>query len=112
MEEKDVDEQRIKVLKLHLELKDTRVRKELKDYGKVKESISRDVLASSGYTLHALHYVIQKLFGWQNSHLRHFEFPEEIKNELVGDSYSDFCKLCGHVFRPPYSNQEDLNDIY
>ena len=42
-------------MKLHLELKDTRDVEELKKYGKVNESISRDVLVSEAYPLHALH---------------------------------------------------------
>lgn len=112
VEEKDLIDKRMRVLRLHMELKDTRDRKELKDYGKVKESISRDVLVSANYTLHALHYVIQKLFGWQNSHLHHFEFAEETENELIGDSYSGFCKLVGHIFRPAYDSQVHMDDIY
>lgn len=54
-------------LKLHLELNmdgiTNRERKALEKYGKVKQSISRDVIIPADMTLRALHYVIQRAFG-------------------------------------------------
>ena len=37
--------------------------------------IWRRVEVHSGLTLHELHYVIQCVFAWHNSHLYHFLFP-------------------------------------
>ena len=52
----------------------------LRQYGdsSTGTTISRELLIPADMTLHALHYVIQRLFGWQNSHLRSFELPEEV----------------------------------
>ena len=77
-EEKNMKERDNKIYKLHLELNTEGAEMDvLKKYGKVKTGISRDVLVPSNITLHALHYVIQRAFGWQNSHLHHFEFQTE-----------------------------------
>ena len=81
----------------------------LHKYGKVEKSISRDIIAPADITLHALHYAIQKLFGWQNSHLHHYEFPEQIFNELTGGSFARWCSLAGIYFRFP---DEELDDLY
>jgi len=35
-------------------------------------TITRDILIPAEMTLHQLHYAIQRLFGWQNAHLRAF----------------------------------------
>ena len=100
-------------LKLHLELdlegcsaQDMGI---LHKYGKVEKSISRDIIVPADITLHALHYAIQKLFGWQNSHLHHYEFPEQIFNELTGGSFARWCSLAGIYFRFP---DEELDDLY
>ncbi len=37
-------------------------------------TITRDILIPADMPLHNLHYAIQKLFGWQNSHFRVFSF--------------------------------------
>jgi predicted transcriptional regulator len=85
----------------------------LKDKGKVKDGIIREVSVPENATLYALHYMIQKMFGWQNSHLHHFELTHETFDSLVGDDYKKWCELCGVVFRFPYdSSEEILEDIY
>lgn len=90
----------------------------LHSYGKAKDGIIREVLVPADITLHALHYVIQRAFGWTNSHLHHFCFTEETQNALltaVADrgherpTYSDWEKLAGVYFRFP---TDDDNDIY
>lgn len=102
-----------KVLKLRMELDTKSADMEvLKRYGKVKSGITRDILVSNHYTLHALHYVIQKLFGWQNSHLHHFYFTDEDREKLVLNSFKQYCKLCGMYFRFFYHDDEDMDDIY
>ena len=57
----------------------------LKRYGESSsgDRITREVLIPSDMTLHALHYAMQKLFGWQNSHLRQFNLPEDVYQELT-----------------------------
>ena len=103
-----------RVYRLHLELDlqgaDMSV---LQKWGKVKQSLSRDILVSPEMTLHALHYAIQKCFGWQNSHLHHFEFPKKLVRKLLGNNFKEYCKYCGLYFRFPYgSDEESMADIY
>lgn len=101
-----------KTIHLHMELDtqylDAEERKILKDYGKTSETISRDVLVPNSITLHALHYVIQRAFGWQNSHLHHYELPEDIFEMLTGGRFKDWGELCGIYFRMPTDDYEDL----
>ena len=82
--------------------------KVLHKHSKVKNAISRDIIVPADITLHALHYAIQKLFGWQNSHLHHYEFPEEVFNELTRGSFARWCSLAGIYFRFPEVELEDL----
>lgn len=96
---------------LHLELDKTRNNKILKQYGKVNEAISRDIIVPENYNLHALHYALQKLFGWQNSHLHHYELPEKTMLSLTSNSFERYCQLCGIYFRFIYEDYM-LDDIY
>lgn len=101
----------IKVLRLKLELEtDEDDLEVLRKYGKVKEGITREFIVPFFYPLHALHYAIQKAFGWQNSHLHHFELTEEDFDKITEDSFMKYCKLCGLYFRFPHG--EDMDDIY
>jgi len=95
----------------------------LKKYGKVNKGITREVLVPADITLHALHYVIQKAFGWQNSHLHQFRLPGDDFQQLTGGKnktdfrgyvqydglYTDWAKLCGIYFRFPC---DDFDDLY
>ena len=101
-----------KVMKLRLTL-DTQYADMdiLKKYGKAKEGITREILVSSHHTLHQLHYMIQKLFGWQNSHLHHYSFFDEDMEKIVQNSFKRYCRLCGMYFRFFYTD-EDMEDIY
>ena len=68
-----------RIMKLHLELElDEQCLPTLRKYGKVKNGISRDILAPSDMTLLALHYVIQRAFGWQEWHLHTFEIDNNV----------------------------------
>lgn len=82
----------------------------LKRYGEstTGETIVRDVLIPSDMTLHALHYAIQKLFGWQNSHLRRFYLPESIYNDLTKGTVKGWSDLVGVLFQPPSEAERDL----
>lgn len=101
------------VLKLHLELDMKYIneegRKLLKKYGSMKNSISRDILVPSDITLHALHYAILRMFGWQNGHLHNFSLPEDVYKELTENKFCTWTKMAGFYFRFP---TEDYEDIY
>lgn len=99
------------VICLHLELADSEIEgadDPIVKYAKVKKSISRDVLVPEDITLHSLHYVILKLFGWQNGHLHSFSLPEDDFLKLTGDRFDKYSKLCGVYFRFPTDDFEDL----
>lgn len=106
-------EQEVKAYRLLLEL-DTEDLDEdnfdvLRRFGKVKAGITREVVVPAWFTLHALHYVIQRLFGWQNNHLHHFGLPRKLFDELTGDNFYAWSSLCGVYFRFP---TDDLEDVY
>ena len=102
----------LNILKLHLELDMEYVGEEekelLKKHGHMKNSISRDILVPSDITLHALHYVIQRAFGWQNGHLHNFSLPDHVFEELTDNRFSAWAELAGVYFRFPTENFEDI----
>ncbi len=102
----------LNILKLHLELDMEYVKEKereiLRKHGYMKKSISRDILAPSDITLHALHYVILRAFGWQNGHLHHFSLPEDVFEALTDNSFSAWAELAGVYFRFPTENYEDI----
>ncbi|NMA48888.1 MAG: plasmid pRiA4b ORF-3 family protein, partial [Tissierellia bacterium] len=101
-------------VRLHLELRDDYLsdyqKRMLRRYGESNsgESITRDILIPSDMPLHNLHYAIQKLFGWQNSHLRSFYLPEEIYSILTGGTVKGWTDLVGILFQPPSEAEEDV----
>ena len=102
-----------KVMKLHLEL-DTEYADEaewevLRKYGSVKQGISRDILVPGDITLHALHYAILRMFGWQNGHLHNYSLPEEVFQKLTENRFTTWAQMAGIYFRYP---TEDYADIY
>ena len=54
----------------------------LRKYGNMKDGISRTFVVPVDMPLHNLHYAIQRAFGWQNSHLHHYQFTNEVFNEI------------------------------
>ncbi len=105
------------VMFLHMELMDCYgnpidkdIAETLKKYGNIKygDTISRDVVVPADMPLYAAHYLIQRLFGWQNSHLHKFEMPEDIMLKLTEDKVSVWSDLVGIVFRSPIMDEEDL----
>lgn len=82
----------------------------LKRYGESStgESICRDILIPSDMPLHNLHYAIQKLYGWQNSHLRSFHLPEEVYQKLTGGTVKGWSDLVGILFQPPSESEKDI----
>ncbi len=110
------------VLKLHLELVDYNWDEPSEDLGlkgeereefltlaKAKKGISRDILVPGNMNLHALHYAIQRLFGWQNSHLHRFFINNNDFDEMTGGKFGAFAQLCGSLFRFP---DDDSSDFY
>ncbi|MCI7498088.1 MAG: hypothetical protein SOT68_00745 [Oscillospiraceae bacterium] len=99
-----------KIMQLHLEISPKPERKELnilKKYGKVTKSLSRDILVSAEMPLHNLHYAIQKLFGWRNSHLHSFSYDRDIFEELTKNDFNKWLDLCGVYFRFPDDETSD-----
>ena len=81
----------------------------LHSYGKVRygNTISRDILIPSDLPLYALHYVIQRLFGWQNSHLHKFNLPAARFRSITGDNAGKWASLLGVLFRSPWMDEDD-----
>ena len=106
-------EKDIKPIYLHLELTnkwlDEAQRETLKKYGNSSTgySISRDILIPSDMPLHALHYAIQKLFGWQNSHLRSFHLPEEINQAMTGGTVKGWAAMSGVLYHGAGDESDD-----
>ena len=108
-----------KMCRLHLELRcdlNEHEKEILRRFGKVKQTIYRDIAVSPSITLHALHYAIQRAFGWQNSHLHHFSLDPSYEcktvTELTGDTFANWRKLCGRYFRFPVDVNDDEEMVY
>jgi len=99
-------------IKVHLELNADFLpqsqRTDLLRYASAEKSISRDIIVPADISLHALHYAIQSLFGWENSHLHHYSFPDSVFEKLTQNKFSRWCSLCGIYFRFPSDNDDDL----
>lgn len=107
------EEKQAQALRLHLELDMGYVDEEemrlLQKYGSVENAISRDIIVPADITLHALHYVILRMFGWQNGHLHNFSLPKEAYEGLTENQFITWAKMVGVYFRFP---TEDYEDIY
>lgn len=79
----------------------------LQKYGRVKEHITRDIIVPGDITLHALNYAIQRAFGWQNSHLRQFELPEERFAAITNGNAHMWSRLVGVLFRSPLMDEDE-----
>lgn len=91
------------IICLHIELFDCLLEEQqeiLKKYAgsSTGYSISRDVLIPEGFTLHALHYCIQRLFGWKNSHPRHFSVDSDTFEWMTSGKFTAWASLCGIYF--------------
>lgn len=73
---------------------------------KYGEHISRDVIVPADIPLYAIHYLIQRLFGWQNSHLHDFRLPEDKFSEVTGNTVGTWCQLVGILFRSPFMSDD------
>ena len=76
-------------------------------YARMKAGISRDIIVPADMTLHALHYAIQRLFGWENSHLRQFSFLSKDFNSLTNGMTALWEKYCGVYFKFPEEDDRE-----
>lgn len=77
---------------------------------KAEKGIIREVIVNREMNLHAMHYMIQKLFGWQNSHLHHFSLAQGDFDKVTnGKRVLDYLDFCGSIFRFPGA---ELNDQF
>ena len=84
-------------------------------YGGVSHgrTVSCDIVIPSDLPLYALHYVLQKTFGWHNEKRHHFFIPWERIKLLCHDNLSMWSCLVGILFRSPmmsYKNELWLDD--
>lgn len=97
------------VMRLNMELvcDDEDEKEVFKKYGSVKygDTISRDCLVPINIPLYAVHYLIQRLFGWQNSHLHSFELDEDVRDRVTCDKLSVWAELVGILFRSPFMDE-------
>lgn len=84
-------------------------REELLRYAKAESGITREVLIPGDMNLHALHYMIQSLFGWQNSHLHHFSISQDAFAQMTEGRFDKWTELCGKLFR---FGTDDMEDLY
>ena len=68
------------------------------------DTISRDILVSDDLPLYALHYVIQRAFGWQNTYLHRFCLPEE-NAEKFTESVEQWMHQVGVIYRFPFMHE-------
>jgi len=72
-----------------------------------KGTITRDILIPADMPLHNLHYAIQRLFGWQNSHLRAFRLDAEDYKRLTGNRVKEWSDLTGILFSGVPDDEND-----
>jgi hypothetical protein len=77
-------------------------------------TLKRDILIPSDMPLHNLHYAIQRLYGWQNSHLRCFRLEEKDYERLTGGKVKGWMDLVGVLFHgfPEDENDAFWDDVY
>lgn len=80
---------------------------QLKRFARMRTGISRDIIVPVDMTLHALHYAIQRLFGWGNSHLRQFSFLPKDFVSLTNGLTSLWEYYCGVYFRFPQEDDQE-----
>ena len=91
-------------LKLESDWLDEDDQRILRKYGRSSNgnTIERDILIPPDMTLHNLHYAIQRLYGWQNSHLHSYRLPEETYNKLTNNTVCGWGNLVGVLFQTVY----------
>ena len=87
---------------------DPEKKKEFLRLAKAKDGIIREVLVHGEMNLHAMHYMILKLFGWWNSHLhRYFLTDSDFEVATDGQKLDYYLGMCGILFRFPGADFSD-----
>jgi hypothetical protein len=95
-------------IRLHLKLENDWCKADDKriliEYGRSStgKTIERDILVPPDITLHSLHYAIQRLYGWQNSHLHSYHLPDNIYKKLTGNTVRGWGNLIGVLLQTVY----------
>ena len=109
----------VRIIRLHMELFDEyeewydgcndKYAEVFRKYGKLEygDHISRDIIVPGDIPLYALHYVIQRAFGWENSHLHRFELPKEQFKMITDNNASTWSYMVGVYLRSPLMNEDD-----
>lgn len=98
----------------------------LRKYGDMQDGFTRDVVVPADITLHCMHYLIQRAFGFSNSHLHHFLLPPEVFQQMTGGttepdesggflqdgSFLKWTELCGIYFRLSQEEDQLWDDDY
>lgn len=118
--EKEKDTQFPSVLKLRFELvspyyygkgvlrMEPEEKKEFLKLAKARNGIIREVLVHGEMNLHAMHYMILRLFGWWNSHLhRYFLTDSDFELSTNDHKLDDYFGMCGILFRFPGAEFSD-----
>ena len=96
------------MIRLHLELMadfNEEQKRILHQYGLMEaDTISRDILVSDDLPLYALHYVIQRAFGWQNCHLHRFYLSDKRVEEFT-QSVKQWMDQVGVIYRSPLMDE-------
>ncbi len=82
--------------------------KEFLNLAKAKKGIIREVLVPGSMNLHSMHFMIQRLFGWQNSHLHHFSISQNEFDRLTGGTIGGWERLCGSLLHYPDGETGDM----
>lgn len=81
----------------------------LRTYGRLKydKTVTRDIIVPAEMPLYAVHYMIQRAFGWQNSHLHKFCLPQKRFQEITGEKIERWLELMGVLFPSLLMEDED-----
>ena len=97
------------MIRLHVELVmelSESEKEELRRHGALEgETISRDLLVSDDLPLYALHYAIQRAFGFTNSHLHRFFLSQEQQEKLT-KSAEQWRNQVGVIYRSPLMSEQ------
>ena len=80
----------------------------LKQYAGVKygETISRYIVMPQDMHLEALHYAIQRLFGWIDRYRYAFKLPDDVFYSITKDNVCKWASLTGDLFSYIWSDNE------
>ena len=97
------------MIRLHLELEadfSDAEKEVMHRYGAMEgETISRDIVVSDDLPLYALHYVIQRAFGFNNSHLHRF-YMDDNRVEEFTETVERWKHQVGVIYRSPLMDED------